>query len=120
MTKSQRFELVQSITKHFWERWSMEVTPIWLLRRKWHETGHNLKLGDILLVHDKTPLKGKYLLAIIEAVSPGKDNLVRSCKVGYGIPKETGNITKYEDRRWVTITQSVQTLSTNARYSNVT
>ena len=35
---SQRFELVQSITKHFWDRWSVEVTPDWLLRRKWHET----------------------------------------------------------------------------------
>ena len=27
LTKSQRFELLQSIAKHFWERWSMEVTP---------------------------------------------------------------------------------------------
>ena len=111
LTKLQRFKLVQSITKHFWERWSMEVTPDWLLRRKWHETGHNLKVGDIVLVHDKTPLKGKYLLAIVEAVSPGMDGLVRSCKVGYGIPKETGDITKYVGRRWVTITRSVQRLS---------
>ena len=54
----------------------MEVTPGLLLRRTWHETGHNLKL-----VHDKMPLKGKYLLAIVEAVSNGKDGLVRSCKV---------------------------------------
>ena len=70
---SKRFELVQSITKHFWDRWSVEVTPDWLLRRKWHETGWNLRVGDIVLVHDKTPMKGKYLLAVVEAVSPGKD-----------------------------------------------
>ena len=64
-----------------------------------------------MLVHDKTPMKGKYLLAVVEAVNPGKDGLVRSCKVGYGIPKETGDITKYEGRRWVTITCSVQRLT---------
>ena len=102
---------MQSITKHFWNRWSVEVTPDWLLRRKWHETGRNLRVGDIVLVHDKTPMKGKYLLAVVEAVSPGKDGLVRSCTVGYGIPRETKDITKYEGRRWVTITRSVQRLS---------
>ena len=79
----------------------MEVTPDWLLQRKWHETGWNLKVGDIVFVHDKMPLKGKYLLAVVEAVSPGKDGLVRSCKVGYGIPKETGDITKYIHRQKV-------------------
>ena len=57
------------------------------------------------------PLKGKYLLAVIEAVSPGKDSLVRSYKVGYGIPNETRDITKYKGRRWVTITHSAQRLS---------
>ena len=77
----------------------MEVNPDWLLLREWHETGQNLQVGDIMLVDDKTPMKGKYLLAIVKAVNPGKDRLVRSCKVGYGIPKETGDITKHESRR---------------------
>ena len=84
--KAECFELVQVVTKHFWSRWAAEIMPDQMLRKKWHETGCNLKVGDILLVHDKTPIKGHYLMTIVEAVSAGKNNLVQSCKVGYGIP----------------------------------
>ena len=41
LKNSQRFGLVKSITKHFWDRLSVEVTPDWLLWRKWHKTGQN-------------------------------------------------------------------------------
>ena len=58
-----------------------------MVRRKWHKTGPNLHVGDIVLVQDKSPTKGKYIMAIVEAISVGKDRLVRSCKVGYGIPE---------------------------------
>ena len=27
LTKSKQFVLVQDITKHFWEKWTVEVTP---------------------------------------------------------------------------------------------
>ena len=64
----------------------VEVTPDWVVRQKWNETGCNLRVGDIVLVHNKSPVKGKYLMAIVEDVSVGKDGLVRSCKVGYGVP----------------------------------
>ena len=67
-------------------------------------------MGDFVLVCNKTSTKGKYLLTVVEAASPGKDKLVRSCKVGYGIHRETKDITKYEGRRWVRITRSVQRL----------
>ena len=45
-------------------------------------------MGDIVLVQDKSPTKGKYIMAIVEAISVGKDGLMRSCKVGYGIPEK--------------------------------
>ena len=37
----------------------------------------DLKGGDIILVHDKYPIKGHYIMAIVEAISAGKDSLVR-------------------------------------------
>ena len=43
--------------------------------------------GDIVLVQDKAPTKGKYIMAVVEAMSVGKDGLMRSCKVGNGIPE---------------------------------
>ena len=64
------------VTKHFWSRWAAEVTPDWMLRKKWHETGPNSKVEDIVLVHDKTPVKGHYSIAVVEAVTIGKDDLV--------------------------------------------
>ena len=68
-------------------------------------------VGDIILVRDKTPVKGHYIMAVIEAVTAGKDDLVWSCKVSYGIPCSTKDVTKYDGRRWVSINHSVQRLS---------
>ena len=70
----------------------MEVTPDWLISKKWQETGCNLQVGDIILVHDKSQIKGHYIMAIVEAVSVGKGGLVRLCKVGYGVPRERKDI----------------------------
>ena len=39
LKNSQRFELVQSISKHFWDIWSVEVTPDWLLQMGPHLEG---------------------------------------------------------------------------------
>ena len=50
-------------------------------------------------------------MAIVEAVSAGNGSLVRSCKVSYGIPYNTKDITKYNGRRWASINCSVQRLS---------
>ena len=92
LSRTECFKLIQDVTKHFCDCLAMGVTPHWLLRKKWHETECNLKVGDVVLVHDKSPMKGHYILAIVEAVSVGKDGLGRSCKVGYGIPRETKDV----------------------------
>ena len=101
LTKAERFELIQTVTKHFWDIWAVEVTPDWMIRKKWHETGPNLKVQDIVLVHDKTPIKGHYIIAIVETVSTGKYGLVSSCRVGYGITFNTKDASQYKGRRWV-------------------
>jgi hypothetical protein len=71
--------MVQHVTSYFWSKWAEEVTPMTTVRNKWHETGRNLQIGDIVLVHDKSPIKAKYLLTKVESVGTGKDSLVRSC-----------------------------------------
>ena len=63
-------------------------------------------------------------MAVVESVSPSKDGLVRSCSVGYRIPKETKelsqyvgpsgrkyNCSSYVGGKWVTLTRSVQRLT---------
>ena len=60
-SKSQRAQLVQEVTDHFWQRWASEVTPVWVIRQWWHESKQNLKVGDLVLVHDSSKLKKSIL-----------------------------------------------------------
>ena len=50
-------------------------------------------------------------MAVVETVSTGKVSLVISCRVGYGVPKETKDVSQYKGRRWVSINHSIQRLS---------
>ena len=54
----------------------------------WHETGRNLQQGDIVLIHDKSDLKGKYVLGMVEEAKISDDGLIRSCLVGVQFQKE--------------------------------
>ena len=111
LKKSERYELIQQVTAEFWKRWTEEVTPERVIRRTWHETGRNLSCGDIVLIHDKTPLKGKYLMGVVEEVSPGRDGLVRSCVVGYTVPNKRDVLGKYTGGRRISVRRSIQRLT---------
>ena len=96
--KSERLQLVADVTQHFWKRWAAEVTPIEVVRQRWHETGRNLRVGDLVLVHEASKVKNKYILARVEMVKESKDGLVLSCSVGYSVTKATKDSRKYRGR----------------------
>ena len=81
MKKTERYQIIQDITSDFWKRWAEEVIPESVLRQKWHETGRNLRIGDVVLMHESSAIKGKYTLGIVDSVRESADTLVRSCKV---------------------------------------
>ena len=68
--KSERYQLVQQITSDFWSRWCQEVNPESIIRQDWHETGHNLKPGDVVLIHYQSNIKRKYKLGVVDSVDP--------------------------------------------------
>ena len=111
LKKSDRYELVQHITSEFWKQWVKQVVPEKVIRQKWHDTGRNLKVGDIVLVHGDSPLKGKYLLGIVSEVKEGSDKLVRSCSVTYTVPSQKDPYNLYSGGKKVTVSRSVQRLS---------
>ena len=111
MKKSDRYQLIHQVTSHFWSLWAKEVTPESLIRQKWHETGRNLKPGDVVLLHEKTEIKGKYQIGIVESVKEGKDSLVRSCTIRYTIPNPKDPINIYSGGKKITVTRSVQRLT---------
>ena len=108
---SDRYHLVQQVTSEFWDRWTQEVIPERLIRQKWHQTSRNLKSGDVVLLHDKSPIKGSYILGIVESVKLGNDGLVRSCTIGYTVASKKDSVDKYSGGKRISVTRSIQRLS---------
>ena len=118
LNHAERYRLVQDVTSEFWSRWCTEVTPQSVIRQKWHESQRNLHVGDVVLVHDQSPVKGKYLLAIVEEVKKSKDGFVRSCVVRYRVPDPKAVVRamgkekkRYPMGKEVKITRSIQRLT---------
>ena len=63
------------------------------------------------MVHDKSPVKGTYVLGIVEAVNVGDDGLVRSCSVGYTVGSKKDLIEKYTGGKRIVVSRSVQRLT---------
>jgi len=111
MKKADRYLLIQQVTHDFWDRWSSEVTPMYLVRQRWHDIGRDLSVGDVVLVHDASAIKGDYKLAVVDSVNVSKDGKVRSCKVSYSIPNSKDSVKEYSGVRRIQISRSVQRLT---------
>ena len=111
LKKADRYKLIEQVTCDFWRRWTSEITPQYAVRQKWHESGRNLTVGDEVLVHDSSPIKGQYRMAIVETVKKSLDGKVRSCEVSYRIPYSKDDTHKYSGGKQVKISRSVQRLT---------
>ena len=89
LKKSERLDMIKKVTDDFWSKWANQVIPEAMIREKWHESSRNLSVGDVVLVLESSPIKGKYKLAIVEEVFPSKDNLVRSGIVCASLTRST-------------------------------
>ena len=58
LKKLNWYELVQQIRSEFWKLWVQQVISEKVIRQKWHATGRNLQIGDIVLVHGIRLKKG--------------------------------------------------------------
>ena len=63
------------------------------------------------MVHDKSEVKGTYILGKVEKVCPGSDGLVRSCQVGYRILNAKDPMNVYSGGKKISVSRSVQRLS---------
>ena len=111
LSKSERYQLIAQVTRDFWSRWAAQVTPEHVIRKKWHETGRDLRIGDVVLIHDKSEIKGKYLMGLVDSVCIGKDQRVRSCTVSYMLPRSKDSAGRYSGGKRIVISRSVQRLS---------
>lgn len=73
-----RWELLQQITKSFWQRWSTEYLNTLLNRPKWNNKLTNFQVGDLVIIKEDNIAPSRWQLGRIIETITGPDNLVRS------------------------------------------
>lgn len=81
LTCLRRWNLCQSLTRHFWKRWSTEYFSSLRKFTKWHVSTRNAKVGDVVLLKEDGLIPTKWPLGRIVEVCPGTDDVVRVIRV---------------------------------------
>lgn len=76
-SKLNRWQLIQQMAQHFWERWQQEYLTNLQNRSKWHKKQKNVEIGDIVAIKDNNLAISKWSLGRIIEVHPGPDNNIR-------------------------------------------
>ena len=77
----KRWHRAQSLTNQFWKRWLREYLPTISTKPKWHNDAKTIGIGDLVLLHDVSSPRGKWPLARVVDVYPGRDGVVRVADV---------------------------------------
>ena len=91
-SNKHRFDFVQSIATAFWRRWTREVFPNMVIQKKWHTESRNLNVGDVVLVQDLNPVRGKWKMAIVEQPLVSNDGKVRRAMISYKTEEGTRSV----------------------------
>ena len=108
---SDRLDLVDEIADRFWKQWTTLYAPTLATQPKWYKRTRNLQPGDVVAVADSNSLRGRYHLARVMEVHPGRDGVVRRVTICYKSFKAGDKLHEYTGGRDVTISRSVQRLA---------
>ena len=76
----RRVEFVQKIVESFWRRWTRDVFPLLVPRRKWNVERRNVQVDDVVIVADGNAVRGKWTVGRMIEVYP-EDGRVRNVKI---------------------------------------
>jgi len=76
-----RFEFCQKIVDAFWTKWSRDVLPSLVVRKKWQTKTRNVKVDDYVVLKEGNEIRGKWNAGRIVEVFPGDDGMVRNVTV---------------------------------------
>ena len=77
----ERYLYLQRLFNHYWKRWKQEYLHHLTVRNKWRKEEPPLQVEDIVLVSEDNVSRGKWPLARVTEVHPGRDGLVRTATV---------------------------------------
>lgn len=80
-TSRQRWRNAQIIGDNFWRRWTAEVVPSLLRRKKWFADRRHIQVGDLVLVIDPNAPRGRWPISRVDEVYPGENGIPRSALV---------------------------------------
>jgi hypothetical protein len=90
----ERFEFVQKLVDSFWKRWSRDVYPSLVLRKKWQVERRNVQVNDVVTYIDDNAIRGKWMLGRIVEVYPGQDGRIRNVRVKTSVGQYIRPVTK--------------------------
>ena len=72
-----RFNRIQLLKQHFWNRFSNEYITLLQQKTKWMRSSATLKEGTLVVIKDKSSPPIQWLLGRIIRILPGKDGVTR-------------------------------------------
>ncbi|KAJ0176241.1 hypothetical protein K1T71_008415 [Dendrolimus kikuchii] len=72
-----RYERIEKLRQHFWERWSKEYVSELQQRTKWRSNTDGLQLNSLVVIKEDNIPPLKWKLGRIVAIHPGRDGIVR-------------------------------------------
>lgn len=72
-----RWHLTNSIFKQIWHNWKTNYLTQLTTRQKWVKPQTNMKIGDMVVIHEDNLPAGKWLMGRVIEVFPGNDGYVR-------------------------------------------
>ena len=73
----RRWDLWQSLVRHFWQRWSSEYLVSLQKFHKWHRPSKNIVVGDIVVLRENGMVPTRWPIAKVIETHAGRDKLVR-------------------------------------------
>lgn len=91
VNRLSRWQLMQQLVQHFWNRWRNEYLATLQQRNKWLIVKDNLRLGMLALIIDERLPPTKWSMGRITELHPGSDGLVRvvTLKTNTGSTRKT-------------------------------
>ncbi|KAG5865235.1 hypothetical protein JTB14_012055 [Gonioctena quinquepunctata] len=78
VNRLDRFQLVDRMVQDFWNRWRLEYLSSLQIRKKWNNQHPNIAVGTVVILKTDNAPPLHWPLAVVTAVHPGSDGVVRN------------------------------------------
>lgn len=93
INRLSRWQYIEQLRQHFWERWRKEYLHLLQQRTKWRQQGTPLQQGHLVLIQEDNLPPLSWVLGRVQQLHPGRDGLVRAASVATsnGVIKRPSN-----------------------------